>query len=329
MARRKAVAAAATVLFAVAAIAAAPVQAATAFTVSGTEILHSPPYPDDLLPAYFAGDTITRIRYPAAFLGMDDSIAVAAKALATSVDASTGPIVVAGFSQGAVAVTYEKNLLMSRPADQRPAPDRLTFVTVGDPSAPGGIMRFLPFAVPLIGLTPVAAPETPYDTVFVTGEYDGWSDFPDRPWNLVSLLNAMLGTAYVHGRYETIPGGLDLSAVPAQNITVTTNSLGGTTTSYLIPTEKLPLLQPLRDIGIPEPIVAALETPLRQMVDAGYARNDSQSAAASSAAQSLSTARSPARRAAVAQAPAARPKPAAATPHRRPAASRTAAAAAA
>lgn len=320
MARRKAVVAAVTVVVAAAAVVAAPAQATTAFTISGTQFFHPPPYPDDLLPGYFAGDTVTRIHYPAAIFGMDASIAIAADSLASSVDASTGPVVVAGFSQGAVAVTYEKNLLMSRPADQRPAPDRLTFLTVGDPSGPGGIMRFLPFAVPLIGLTPVAAPETPYDTVFVTGEYDGWSDFPDRPWNLLSMANALLGTVYVHGRYETVPGGLDLSAVPAQNITVTTNSLGATTTSYLIPTEKLPLLQPLRDIGIPEPIVVALETPLKQIVDSGYARND----AKPSAVQLFSVDRSPSRRAAVTQAPAIRPKPTASTPHRRAAARRAA-----
>ena len=64
----------------------------------------------------------------------------------------------------------------------------------------------------------------------VNGEYDGWADFPDRPWNLVSLVNALLGIAYVHGGYETIPGGLDLSTVPPANITTSTNSLGGTTT---------------------------------------------------------------------------------------------------
>ena len=52
------------------------------------------------------------------------------------------------------------------------------------------------------------------------------------------------------------------------------NSLGGSTTSYLIPTAKLPLVQPLRDIGVPEKIVAAIEKPLKKVVDKGYTRND-------------------------------------------------------
>lgn len=248
--------------------------ATTAYSVSGTRMLHSPPHPEDLLPAYFAGVDVNRVEYPAALFGMDRSIAVASEAVLAAVDSAAGPLILAGFSQGAVAVTSVKLLLMQRPQDERPAPGQLSFLAIGDPTGPGGIMRSLPFRVPVLGLTPVLAPETPYDTVIVTGEYDGWSDFPDRPWNLVSLANALIGTAYVHGGYETIPGGLDISDLPAQNVSVTTNALGGQTTTYLIPTPKLPLVQPLRDIGIPEPLVAGLEAALKPMVDAGYARHD-------------------------------------------------------
>ena len=58
-------------------VATAPAQAATAFTVSGTRTLHAAPYPEQLLPAFFAEDTVTRSDYPAAVFGMDKSIAVA------------------------------------------------------------------------------------------------------------------------------------------------------------------------------------------------------------------------------------------------------------
>lgn len=255
------------------AVVAVPAQAATAFTVSGTRTTHSPPYPEQLLPTFFVNDAVTRIDYPAALFGMDKSIAVAVAGITSAIGGTSGPIVVAGFSQGAVAVARAEEALMALPEQQRPAAGQLSFITVGDPAGPGGILRFLPFRVPLIGLSPITAPDTPYDTVIVDGEYDGWADFPDRPWKLLSVANALLGTAYVHGRYETIPGGLDISAVPASNITTTVNSLGGRTTRYLIP-EQLPLLQPLRDIGVPEPIVEAIEKPLKKIVDAGYARND-------------------------------------------------------
>lgn len=256
---------------------AAPAIGATAFTVSGTRLFHYPPFPEQLLPGYFVGDTVIRVDYPAATLGMDASIAIAVAGImgaVGSVGETVGDLVAAGFSQGAIAVAYTKQRLMALPAVLRPAPEQLSFVAIGDPTGSQGILRFVPFKVPVLELTPFTAPETPYDTVIVNGEYDGWADFPDRPWNLISLANALLGIPYVHGRYEVVPGGLDLSAVPAANITSTTNSLGGTTTVYLLPTERLPLVQPLRDIGIPEPIVVAVERPLKAMVDAGYTRRD-------------------------------------------------------
>ncbi|MFN8070440.1 MAG: PE-PPE domain-containing protein [Mycobacterium sp.] len=279
MGTRRAVAAAMAVAVCGVVMAAAPAQATVAITVSGTRISHAPPYPEQLVPEFFVNDAITRIDYPAALFGMDRSIAVAVSGIVDAIATTPGPVVVAGFSQGAVAVARAKQSLMTLPAQQRPDPGRLTFVTVGDPSGPTGILRLLPVRIPVIGLTPVTAPETPYDTVTVNAEYDGWGDFPDRPGNLLSVANAMLGVAYIHGRYETVPGGLDVSTVPERNITTTTNSLGGHTTSYLIPTGKLPLVQPLRDLGVPEQVVAAIEKPLKARVDAGYRRNDAPAAA--------------------------------------------------
>lgn len=274
MAPRRSLSAALAVALAAAVITAVPAVGVTAFTVSGTETLHPPPHPEDLLPGYFTGVEVSQIDYPAAIFGMDSSLAVAAAGIGSAIRDSVGPVIVAGFSQGAIAVAYAKQALMALPEDQRPAVERLSFLTIGDPAGPAGILKRLPFRVPLIGLSPFTAPPTPYASVIVNGEYDAWGDFPDRPWNLVSLANALLGISYVHGRYETIPGGLDLSTVPAANVSTSTNVLGGVTTSYLIPTVKLPLVQPLRDIGIPEPIVSALEKPLKAMVDAGYARHD-------------------------------------------------------
>lgn len=259
-------------------ITAAPARPATAFTVSGTQIFHLPPTPQRLLPAYFARHDVVDIAYPAAVFGMDASIAVAVATLAREVDGADGEVIVAGFSQGAIALAHEKQLLMQRAPAQRPAADQLTFVALGDPTGAGGILRFIDRIVPIIDLSPFSPPETPYRTIAVHGEYDGWADFPDRPWNLLSVVNALLGVVYVHGGYEVKPGGLDLSAVPESNVTTTTNRLGGQTTTYLIPTPKLPLVQPLRNIGVPEHLVAGLESQLKPIVDAGYARNDSSAA---------------------------------------------------
>ena len=113
-------------------IAAAPAQAATAFTVKGTQTDHPAPYPEQLLPKLFANDSVTRIDYPATILGMDASIAVATAGIVNAVQNAVGPVVVAGFSQGAVAVAHAKQVLMSLPS--RPSPANLSFITVGDPA---------------------------------------------------------------------------------------------------------------------------------------------------------------------------------------------------
>ncbi len=106
-------------------------------------------------------------------------------------------------------------------------------------------------------------PVVPYDVVVVTGEYDGMADLPDRPWNGLATMNAMAGAIFVHVPVMYA----DLSKVPAENITVTVNSSGGTTTHYLVPTTTLPLVQM-------NPRLKSREAELKIKIDKGYARND-------------------------------------------------------
>ncbi len=65
----------------------------------------------------------------------------------------------------------------------------------------------------------------------------------------------------------------DISDVPSENMTTTTNSRGGTTTTYLVPTPQLPLTQPLRTV-LPDQTVDRVDEVLRPVVDAGYSRHD-------------------------------------------------------
>ncbi len=53
-----------------------------------------------------------------------------------------------------------------------------------------------------------------------------------------------------------------------------TNSLGGTTTTYMIPTPTLPLLMPLQHMGVPTPIVSGLNNVLTPIVNEGYSQYD-------------------------------------------------------
>ena len=66
----------------------------------------------------------------------------------------------------------------------------------------------------------------------------------------------------------------DLTKIPAANITTSVNALGGVTTTYVVPTADLPMLRPLKALGVPQETIDALETVLRPIIDSAYVRND-------------------------------------------------------
>ncbi len=207
----------------------------------------------------------------------DQSIAIGVNMTDQALQNATGPSLVAGLSLGSITADAVQASLVDNP--DAPPPSQLTFIVSGDPSrdtpqtmglgtlAPAGLY------IPVLGWTVTRPPaDSQYNTVVIVGEYDGSSDFPDRPWNLLADANAVTGMfcGCVHG-----PSALTSpSQVPPQNITVTTNANGATTTTYLVPTPTLPLVQPLQQIGVPAPIVNTLNTALTPIVEAGYSRND-------------------------------------------------------
>ncbi|GAY19209.1 PE-PPE domain-containing protein [Mycobacterium sp. shizuoka-1] len=210
------------------------------------------------------------VRYPAQLwpfrgkLTLDRSVAIGVANLDSAVADADGPVTVVGLSQGAVVVNYEKRALMAQPDP----PADISFVTIGDPTnRDGGLLAKLPHLhIPILDATiPQAPVETPYDTTEIVHEYDGYADFPDHPLNLLADLNALAGVVYLHPN----KGGVDLDD-PRNVVTTTTNSLGGTTTHIVVPTDELPLTRPLRAIGVPDKAVDALDKPLRKIINTGY-----------------------------------------------------------
>ncbi|CNK47405.1 PE-PGRS family protein [Mycobacterium tuberculosis] len=65
-------------------------------------------------------------------------------------------------------------------------------------------------------------------------------------------------------------------ASPADAVEVSSvnNGLGGTTTTYMIPTTTLPLLMPLEQLGVPAPIINGLNNFLTPIVNEGYSQYD-------------------------------------------------------
>jgi len=204
-----------------------------------------------------------------------EAATIATANLNTAIRSGVAPAAVVGLSQGTLALDKEQIRLANDPT--APPPDALSFTLIGDPTGqhafgasflsgifpPGSYIPLIDYTMP----TPV---DSQYDTNKIVAAYDGLADFPDRPDNLVSVANATLASAIVHTPAAfTGPGD-----VPPQNIRVTVNSRGATTTTYLVPVNHLPLTLPLRYLGFSDAFVDQLDRVLQPMVDAGYSRND-------------------------------------------------------
>ncbi|WP_046316299.1 PE-PPE domain-containing protein [Mycobacterium sp. UM_Kg1] len=196
-------------------------------------------------------------------------------------------VVVYGVSQSAVLSSVEMSRLLE--SGDAPDADQLSFVLIANEMFPNGglLSRFaipeVPLYIPSMGIDFYGAtPDTPYATDIYIAEYDGFADFPRYPLNFLSTLNAVLGIALVHGPGYTRPDSID----SAQLLLGSTNydgpltlpdgvSAALNTDYYMIPTEILPLLQPLLAIPVfGEPLYDLLEPVTRILVDLGYGNVD-------------------------------------------------------
>lgn len=172
---------------------------------------------------------------------------------------------VVGYSQSANVASLEMRLLA--PGDV-PSSLPISFVLLGNSMNPNGgwDARFPGLSLPSIGFTTLgAAPTNSFPTKVYTIEYDGWADFPQYPINIVSDLNALAGMVTVHTGYESLTSTQLSSAVvlPTQN--------PSTTTFYMIPSQNLPLLEPLRYIPyVGDPMADFVQPILRPLVNWGY-----------------------------------------------------------
>ncbi len=190
-------------------------------------------------------------------------------AITTTLSNPSNSAVVFGFSQSATIATDEIRALM---ATGSPYQGHLDFVLAGNPNNPdGGILeRFPGFYIPFLdvafnGATP---PNSPYPTTIYTAQYDPIANLPQYPLNVVSDLNALMGYFYVHNTYPFMTPDQIANAV----LLPTSPDYTGDTQYYMVMTQNLPLLQPIRDIPYVGPPIADLFQPdLRVLVDLGYA----------------------------------------------------------
>jgi hypothetical protein len=225
----------------------------------------------------------TNVDYPASAFPLtglfsptaDQSHVIGRAELAKDVAGDPAPIIF-GYSQGASVVTLYKrdfNELYANPLPGATIPHP-TFVVIGNITRPnGGFFARIPglhistIGLRLYGATPTeTAGSAPgqITTHDIVGQYDGAADFPAYPANLLALANAVFGALYVHANYQR----LSVSDAVSQG-------QHGDTAYYMIPAGLLPLLEPLARLRVPTPLLAALDAPLRVLVEAGYDRTAS------------------------------------------------------
>ena len=203
-------------------------------------------------------------------LQFDQSIEQGLVNLEVAMDANGNDhLVITGASQGALIANREKQKLAEQYPKGTDAPD-IDFVLVGDPNLPNGglFARFPGLFIPIINweFNGPAPTDTQFDTVVITRQYDGFADFPLYPLNLVSTANAVLGFAYAHA-YTFDVSLADPTAPPP------IHTKYGDTDYYFFETDDLPLFGPLRQLGVPEPVIDVVEPVVKVVVDLGYDRS--------------------------------------------------------
>ncbi|WP_234794221.1 PE-PPE domain-containing protein [Mycolicibacterium flavescens] len=220
---------------------------------------------------HFHDDTSpTVVAYSQNALAADRAVRDGVRQTKAAVRGTDAEVVVIGESMGSmVAWRVARELAGDNDA---PSPADVSFVLIAPPEM--GVAEYFKAGtfIPILNYRVRRIEPSPYPTTIVIGEYDGWADPPDRPWNLLASANALAGIAYVHGPPIA---AVDPDTVPEQNITrVPATAQHGPITTYFVPTRNLPLTQPFRDLGVPNTLVDKVDRMLRPAIDAGYVRHD-------------------------------------------------------
>jgi PE-PPE domain len=211
---------------------------------------------------------VTGIQTLTADESISQGVTILNNTITPQIDAGN-PSLVFGFSQSSAISSLEMEQL-----DPSGTPSDLpvSFVLTGDPMNPNGglLERFDGLSFPSLGQTFYGAtPADDFPTSIYTLEYDGFADFPQYPIDLPADLNAVLGIAFVHGTYSSLTPAEVATAEP-----LTTE--GSTLTQYfIIPTENLPLLDPLRAVPVVgNPLADLIQPDLKVIVNLGYGADD-------------------------------------------------------
>ncbi|MCV7149992.1 PE-PPE domain-containing protein [Mycobacterium pyrenivorans] len=176
---------------------------------------------------------------------------------------SDGSYVVYAYSESSTIASKQKLQLIAHPAAST-----VSFMMLANPNRPnGGILeRFVGAYIPFFGVTfngatpTYSSQQAPLTTVDIARQYDGWTDFPTNPFNLLADINALMGTTFLH--YDYFGAGTPQLQGQFQD-----------TTYYLIPAPVVPLLIPLTYMPwVGRPLAIALDPAMRVLIETGYDR---------------------------------------------------------
>ncbi len=226
---------------------------------------------------WFPGTTPQVVNYPAsigiisgslAAPGVNDAVAMGQRALNNQIfnafaNGNGSPVRIAALSEGTLVVNRELAYLAADPT--APPHGALQFAMFNGPET-GLFHTYLPngFTVPFVDYTAQGVPNTQYDVSVVFGQYDFFGNPPDRPWNIPAWVNSLAAGIYHHNTTSLA------SMSDAVQVSSVTTPLGGTITTDMVPAPTLPMLFPLEQIGVPQPIVNDLNAFLQPIVNDGY-----------------------------------------------------------
>lgn len=206
-----------------------------------------------------APNTCVQVHYPAALdsshvdgvFGEYGSIADGAAALDRALTNDPGAKVVMSRSQGSQAAGFWlRNYAPTTKVDR----GSISLLLLADPENTYGV----PW-------TPKVPTNTGFDVTELWIQYDGWADFPQR-WYPLAVANAVYGMFSIHSK-----GYMDIDPDDPAMIEWSANGIN----YKMVPTQELPLLDPLRAVGLGW-VADILNDPLQRRVEAAYDRPSSQ-----------------------------------------------------
>jgi hypothetical protein len=175
--------------------------------------------------------------------------------LDTAINSTSGKIIVFGYSEGAQVA--EQWVIQHANDPNAPSSANLTFVAIGNSTrAYGGSLNMGGFSE--------VWPQSQYPVIDIARQYDYAADFPNNsssPYFLLAVVNALVGGFNTHD-YK----GVNIND-PANTVWTV-----GNITYVLVPTQNLPLVDPLRGLGLTA-LADQLQAQLKPLVDQAYNRN--------------------------------------------------------